>query len=240
MGLHGRAAKKPAARLGRTRKVKKTVGNSVNLDTTLEVDTTRVFCKKTGYRKRLSEAPALFGLIRRKQLARLAEALLNYTVRTGFVLASIQFGPETNRSSGKKVFVRGSFTQRMCHYFVILLFSANVFHKFAMTVTKFHEDKDLSVEVIMCIIVLVHQLVGWAMSLSLTFRWRESVQMLNTWDSLVQAMDEAADLSPAALRLVEFGSAGVHNLRLRRLRPGIVHWLQAHGTSLVPQLDIPG
>ena len=141
-------------------------------------------CSK-GFRDEL-----IIGLINRKELASLTRAMVALSVRAAYTLACIQFGPEMTKSYHGQKYVRGSLKKRICHYVVTTLFFANVLHKFVVTVDRCTENGRLDVEALMCMCVFMVQFIGWTMSLSPVFRWRESIQVLNTWDPLVAAISD--------------------------------------------------
>ena len=55
---------------------------------------------------------------------------------------------------------------------------------------SFSEEGRFGVRTLMCLSLFMLQFVGWACSLGLVFRWRESIQILNSWEIVVADIDE--------------------------------------------------
>ena len=155
----------------------------------------------------VQDVAAVFAWINRRKLARFTELMVVYSVWAAYTLACVQFGAEKGSSSGGKKYVRASIKRRACHYIITTLLFISVVHKFVVSAVRFNEEARPGVETLMCMSLFMIQFVGWAMSLGLVFRWQESIEILNTWDRLVAAIDETGQRSPfddvpAALKII--------------------------------------
>ena len=148
-------------------------------------------------KQRSETAEKVFGLLDRKKIAHFTQMLVSYSVWAAYTLACIQYGPETKPSAaGRQKYVRGSLKKRLCHYIITALLSASVLHKLAVSVARFSEEARPSVETLMCMSLFMIQFVGWATSLGLVFRWKESIEMFNSWDPLVSSIDDSGERTP--------------------------------------------
>ena len=145
--------------------------------------------KRKLLRREGSETGPAFAFINREKIASSTETLIKYGVFAAYTLGCTQFGPEKWRSAGRVKYVRGSLKRRFFHYLITTLFWANLLHKIVVTVAKIREDGKLNMENMICASAFMVLFPGWAMSLGLVFRWRESIQLLNTWNPLVSAID---------------------------------------------------
>ena len=135
----------------------------------------------------------IFGLISRKQVAKLAQLTLEYSGKGAYALGGVQFGMDVK--SCDRRYVRGNLKRRLYHYMVTTLILASLIHKFWHFVTRFYEQESPDVETFMCMSLFMIHFVGWCNSLGLVYRPQETIQLMNTWKNLVESFDDSGETS---------------------------------------------
>lgn len=138
----------------------------------------------------------IFGVISRRKFTTLTDIIVKYSAWAPYTLCCVQFGIDTKSNTGSKRYFRVSLKRRLCHYVVITLLFVSLVHKFWVSMAKFREQERPTVETWMCFSLFMIQFVGWAMGLSLVFRWQESIELMNTWEKLVAYVDDSGERTP--------------------------------------------